>query len=66
MFEGNNRTAIEMDHIPEEHIPGCEDTTLWRNLPKAPERPANTGLATWAFVGKFAMPNAEHLIPFLN
>lgn len=66
MFGDNNRPAAEMDCIPMDHIPGDEGITLWRNFPKAHERPATAGPATWAFVGKFAMPNAEHLIPFLN
>ncbi len=58
MFENETSTAAE-GLAPEDR-----EVSLRRDASEARESARNTYVPSWVFVGKYAMPYSEHLIPF--
>lgn len=58
MFENDSSTAVEG------FVPEVREVSIRRDASEAVESARNTYVPTWVFVGKYAMPHSEHLIPF--
>ena len=58
MIENDTSTVVEG------FVPEIGEVSLRQNTSTAAEYTHDTLVPTWAFVGQYAMPNCEHLIPF--